>query len=143
MDGDLTLNQLLLMFGGAGVLFIVSGIVFIVAGVSRNRRRTARAVGTIVDVRVDSDDVAAFHPVVRFMDDAGNVWEATSFIGRDRSQLSVGTEAVVSYDPSDPMRTAIVAEDRNVSLRFGGIFIAFGTLVLVLAAIMAWVVFNE
>lgn len=154
MNSSVEAVQMLLVFGWMPLVFVVAGIAIIVSNRSRDRQRTAQAVGTIVGIREKRSTrrgmhggrshMVTFHPVIRFMDGSGNVWEVVSPVGRDKYLQAVGKVVSVSYDPADPMRTAVVSEDGQSGSLIGGAFIAFGALILiVLLAVVLWASYNK
>lgn len=132
-------DEITLILGGLGLLFLAIGLVF--GKVQASRGGHARAVGTVIDVEIseshDRDrnrtDIH-YRPVVRFEPAPGQAVVIKATVTSNLNSLKLGQAVEVSYDPDRPERGIFESAFR----RFAGpvIFAVIGAALLIAAAVL-------
>jgi hypothetical protein len=95
--------------GLAGAILFAS-VAVVTYSHDRSFRTNARStVGTVYKHRIDEDDgTKVFHPVVRYVDNAGHVQTFTAADGAaDAPRLKPGEKVTVLFDPAQPKQARI------------------------------------
>lgn len=109
----------IMMFLGFGLALIHTSAGLANAAREKLARCTAKASGRIVRneksvttraVTSGRRKITAYHPVVRFTDDSGNMHEYTHMVGVNPPLYREGETVVVLYNPTHP-RTFILPKD--------------------------------
>lgn len=118
----------------AGLGFIAFGAHVIRTG-RRLRIYGQRVPGIVVRLRWDSDDYGGgqFYPILCFRTRDGTMIQTESDLGTNPAPAREGQQVTVVYDPAKPRRARLDTMLGSGAVH-GPLFVAFGTLVAVIAA---------
>jgi hypothetical protein len=126
---------------------VLTGLGFIAFGAHvirigrRLRTYGQRAPGVVVRLRWDSDDYGGgqFYPILRFQTGDGTMIETESDLGTNPAPVRAGQQVTVVYDPAKPRRARLDTMLGSGAVH-GPLFIAFGTVVAIIATTVTFFV---